>query len=162
MVGLPYCIKIVLFGNEKFEPKHAYLCLAISVLPAIFDFVGFYSETSVKQSLVKTKFEVVEKINYFNTEAREVLEQKKSELNTELTHKIKEINDSALEQKTELNSTLTSAQQIAIDEKEGVRKDNTTGKPGTGPRAKEFDAEIRRITAGCGRTSLLYKNCIIR
>ena len=148
VVGLPYCIKIVLFGNERFEPKHAYLCLAISVLPAIFDFVGFYSETSVKQSLVKTKFEVVEKINYFNTEAREVLQQKKSELNAELAHKIKEINDGASEQKTELTRTLTTAQQTAIDEKEGVRKDNTTGKPGAGPRAKEFDAEIRRISAG--------------
>jgi hypothetical protein len=148
VVGLPYCIKIILFGNEKFEPKHAYLCLAISILPAIFDFVGFYSETSVKQSLVKTKFEVVEKINYFNTEAREVLQQKKTNLNSELTQKIKEINDLVSEQKTELTRTLTTAQQTAIDEKEGVRKDNTTGKPGIGPRAKEFDAEIRRISAG--------------
>lgn len=147
VVGLPYCIKIVLFGNEKFEPKHAYLCLAISVLPAIFDFVGFYSETSIKQSLVKTKFEVVEAVNYFNTDAREALLQKKIDLTTEMNHKIKEINDSTSEQKTDLNRSLISAQQTAIDEKEGVRKDNTTGKPGTGPRAKEFDAEIRRITA---------------
>jgi hypothetical protein len=148
VVGLPYCIKIVLFGNERFEPKHAYLCLAISILPGIFDFVGFYSETSVKQSLVKTKFEVVEKINYFNTEAREVLQQKKTELTTELSNKTREINDSYSEQKTELTRSLTHAQQTAIDEKEGVRKDYTSGKPGAGPRAREFDAEIRRISAG--------------
>ena len=68
VVGLPYCIKIVLFGRETFELKHALLCLGISVLPSIFDFVGFYSETSVKQQLIQTKFEVVEKINYFNTQ----------------------------------------------------------------------------------------------
>jgi len=147
VVGLPYCIKIVLFGNEKFELKHAYLCIAISVLPAIFDFVGFYSETSIKQSLVKTKFEVVEAVNYFNTDAREALLQKKIDLTNEMNSKIKEINDMYSEQKVELNRTLNSAQQTEIDEKEGVRKDNTTGKPGSGHRAKEFDAEIRRITA---------------
>jgi hypothetical protein len=43
VVGLPYCVKIIMYGRETFEYKHAVLCIVISLLPTIFDFVGFYS-----------------------------------------------------------------------------------------------------------------------
>jgi len=147
VVGLPYCIKIVLFGRETFELKHALLCLGISVLPAIFDFVGFYSETSIKQQLVQTKFEIVEKINFFNTEAREKLLEEKDKLNVEETQEINRIGAEFLQKTTELDRRLVDAKQTAIDEKTGVRSDGTTGKVGQGPRAKELEAEIRRTQA---------------
>ena len=147
VVGLPYCIKIVLFGNEKFEIKHAYLCLAISILPAIFDFVGFYSETSVKQTLVQTKFQIVEKISYFNTEARAKLEQEKIQLQNKRDQQIADLKTGASQKISELESKLTEAKQTFIDETEGVRSEYTTGKPGSGPRAKEYQAEIRKTQA---------------
>lgn len=147
VVGLPYCIKIVLFGREAFELKHALLCLGISVLPAIFDFVGFYSETSIKQQLVQTKFEIVEKINYFNTEAREKLLEEKNKLIVEETEEINRVNGEFLQKHAELDQKLLDIKQTAIDEKIGVRSDTTTGKAGQGPRAKELDAEIRRTQA---------------
>lgn len=147
VVGLPYCIKIVLFGRETFELKHALLCIAISILPAIFDFVGFYSETSIKQQLVQTKFEIVEKINYFNTEAREKLLEEKNKLIVEETEEINKVSGEFLQKTSELDRKLLDAKQIAIDEKTGVRADGTTGKVGQGPRAKELEAEIRRTQA---------------
>lgn len=147
VVGLPYCIKIVLFGNEKFEAKHAYLCLAISVLPAIFDFIGFYSETSIKQTLTQTKFEIVEKISYFNTEAREKLEGEKIELAKKRDKELAGLDTEFNQQLASLESGLADVKQVYIDETEGVKSQSTTGKPGSGPRAKEYQAEIRKTQA---------------
>ena len=147
VVGLPYCIKIVLFGGEKFYLKHAYLCLAISILPAIFDFIGFYSETSIKQTLTQTKFEIVEKISYFNTEAREKLENEKVELLTKRDKEIAALKSEGFQKISSLESELTDIKQVYIDETEGVRGQYTTGKVGTGPRAKEYQADIRKTQA---------------
>ena len=147
VVGLPYCIKIIMFGRETFELKHALLCLGISVLPAIFDFVGFYSETSIKQQLVQTKFDIVEKINYFNTQAREKLLEDKDKLATQEAAEVARVNSTFSGQSSELERKLLDMKQTAIDEKTGVRSDTTTGKAGQGPRAKELDAEIRRTQA---------------
>jgi hypothetical protein len=147
VVGLPYCIKIVLFGNEHFEPKHAILCLAISILPAIFDFVGFYSETSIRQALIATKFELVEKVNYFNTIARSKIEEEKITLQKSKDKQIADITAKFNGRVNGLDSSLLDAKQTAIDEREGVRGSSTTGKPGDGPRAKEIDAEVRKIKA---------------
>jgi hypothetical protein len=147
VVGLPYCIKIVLFGNERFEAKHAYLCLAISVLPAIFDFIGFYSETRIKQTLTQTKFEIVEKISYFNTEAREKLEGEKIELAKKRDKELADIDTDLSRQQSFLEGGLAEVKQIYIDETEGVKSHSTTGKPGSGPRAKEYQAEIRKTQA---------------
>lgn len=147
VVGLPYCIKIVLFGNEKFELKHAWLCIAISVLPAIFDFIGFYSETSIKQTLTQTKFEIVEKISYFNTEARSKLEEEKIKLQQKRDKELAELRTASSQKISNLEARLTDAKQVLIDETEGVRGQYTTGKPGTGPRAKEYQAEIRKTQA---------------
>ena len=147
VVGLPYCIKIVLFGNERFELKHAILCFAISVLPAIFDFVGFYSETSIRQALISTKFELVEKVNYFNTAARGKIEEEKTSLQKEKDKAILGINNKHNQDISHLDNDLLSVKQTAIDEKEGVRSGQTTGKPGEGPRTKEIEAEIRKTKA---------------
>lgn len=147
VVGLPYCIKIVLFGNEKFELKHAWLCIAISVLPAIFDFIGFYSETSIKQTLTQTKFEIVEKISYFNTEARSKLEEEKIKLQQKRDKELADLKTLSNQKIASLESRLTDAKQVLIDETEGVRGQYTTGKPGAGPRAKEYQAEIRKTQA---------------
>jgi len=147
VVGLPYCIKIVLFGRETFELKHALLCLGISVLPSIFDFVGFYSETSVKQQLIQTKFEVVEKINYFNTQAREKLESEKTALVAQQTEELNKVNNEYLQKNSDLDKQLLEAKQTVIDEKSGVRGDTTSGKEGNGPRAKELEAEVRKTQA---------------
>lgn len=147
VVGLPYCIKIVLYGNDNFEPKHAILCLAISLLPAIFDFVGFYSETSVRQALVTTKFELVEKVNYFNTIARGKIEEEKIQLLKERDKKVADLTSKFNENVNSLDNSLLEVKQTAIDEREGVKGSGTTGKVGDGPRAREIDAEIRKIKA---------------
>lgn len=147
VVGLPYCIKIVLFGNERFELKHAYLCFAISILPAIFDFIGFYSETSIKQTLTQTKFQIVETISYFNTEAREKLETEKLELIKKRDKELADLDREFYQQVASLETDLAGVKQTYIDETEGVRSQATTGKPGSGPRAKEYQAEIRKTQA---------------
>jgi hypothetical protein len=88
VVGLPYCIKIIMYGKEVFEYKHAVLCILISLLPTIFDFIGFYAETSIRQSLMSKKFEVLEIVNYFDKDARESLNKQILELEKNLNQQI--------------------------------------------------------------------------
>jgi hypothetical protein len=169
VVGLPYCIKIIMYGRETFEYKHAVLCLIISLLPTIFDFVGFYSETSVKSALQTTKFEVLEKVNYFDKEVRKSISKQllllenetnsiKTKIEQEHTTKLKElnnkINDAAKDLERQFNSKhkqlsdkVNDAEQAFIDETEGVRGKVTSGVAGMGPRAKELEADIRKAKA---------------
>lgn len=169
VVGLPYCIKIIMYGRETFEYKHAVLCLIISLLPTIFDFVGFYSETSVKSALQTTKFEVLEKVNYFDKEVRKSISKQllllenetnsiKTKIEQEHTTKLKDLNNKInnaakdLEQQfnsknKHLNDKVNEAEQAFIDETEGVRGKVTSGVAGIGPRAKELEADIRKAKA---------------
>jgi hypothetical protein len=164
VVGLPYCIKIIMYGKKVFEYKHAVLCILISLLPTIFDFVGFYSETSIKESLMSKKFEVLEVVNYFDQQARSDLNEKilnlENELNKNLTEKeqlfnleLKNIKDASNKiqsdiekkintQNKDLNQKINDAQQKLIDETEGIN-----GKAGIGPKAKELEAELRKTEA---------------
>jgi len=169
VVGLPYCVKIIMYGREVFEYKHAVLCILISLLPTIFDFVGFYSETSIRESLLSKKFEVLEIVNYFDKDARESLNKQILDLEKNLNQKtteqeqffnlkIKEINDrnnkvqTELEQKfvsqtKSLNDKVNKAQQAIIDESQGVKGKNGTGVAGIGPKTKELESELRKEQA---------------
>ncbi len=167
VVGLPYCVKIIMYGREVFEYKNAALCILISLLPTIFDFIGFYSETSIKSSLQSTKFEVLEKVNYFDKEARKSLDKQllalekdtdelKNKAEREFLVKLNEVNNKInlssvdVEQQfnskiKELNSKVNETEQSFIDETEGVRGKSTSGVAGVGARAKELQAEIRKV-----------------
>jgi len=169
VVGLPYCIKIIMYGREVFEYKHAVLCILISLLPTIFDFVGFYSETSIKSALQSTKFDVLEKVNYFDKEVRKSINKQllqlenetntiKTKIEQEHTSKIKDLTEKTnivttdLEQQftsklKELNDKVNQAEQAFIDETEGVKGKITSGVAGIGPRAKELEADIRKAKA---------------
>lgn len=169
VVGLPYCIKIIMYGKEVFDYNMAVLCIVISLLPTIFDFVGFYSETSIKQSLMNKKFEVLEIVNYFDKEARLSINKEiltlDSSTNKKLTEeeqnfniKIKELNDnlnkveSDIEQKSNsqirlLNDRVNKAQQALIDETKGVKGKSTSGISGVGPRSIELEAVLRKEQA---------------
>ena len=159
VVGLPYCIKIIMYGRETFEYKHAMLCLIISLLPTIFDFVGLYSETSVKASLQSTKFEVLEKVNFFDKEVRKsinkqiiMLESETSKLKNKTeqdfvvkTNEANNLANSLMDESDkqfsssikDLNSKVNESEQAYVDETEGVRGKSTSGVSGMGPRAKE-------------------------
>jgi hypothetical protein len=147
VVGLPYCIKIIMYGRDVFEYKYAVLCILISLLPTIFDFIGFYSETSVRSALQKTKFEVLEKVNYFDRDARSVLTKRMLELekeyNLQLTNFEKDHNTKLKTIKDKINET----EQLFIDETKGVPGRTTSGAAGMGPKAKELEAEVRKIKA---------------
>jgi hypothetical protein len=147
VVGLPYCVKIILYGRKEFTLKMAYLCIAISILPTIFDFIGFYAKTSVRQSLVETKFEVLEKINYFDKEARDSITKNIIQLDQNFNAKLVETDQKFNEQKAELNKKVLDAEQTYIDETQGVQGRSTSGRIGVGPKAKELEAEWRRKQA---------------
>ena len=147
VVGLPYCIKIILYGRKEFTLKMAYLCIAISILPTIFDFIGFYAKTSVRQSLVETKFEVLEKINYFDKEARESITKNIIQLDQNFNAQLIEIDKKFNDQKAELSGEVLDAEQTYIDETQGVSKQTTSGKVGVGPKARELEADLRRKQA---------------
>lgn len=152
VVGLPYCIKIILYGRKEFYRNMALLCVAISMLPTIFDFIGFYSETSIRQSLVNTKFEVLETVNYFDKEAREKLNKNiiilESEYNASLTELEKQFN----QKQSDLAQKVVDAEQTYIDETQGVSGHITTGKVGVGPKAKELESELRKTEAATALT----------
>jgi hypothetical protein len=155
VVGLPYCIKIILYGRKEFTLKMAYLCIAISILPTIFDFIGFYAKTSVRQSLIETKFEVLEKINYFDKEAREKINQNIIKIEQDLNLKLAEIETTFNARNSELAKEVIDAEQTYLDETEGVGGKITSGKIGIGPKAKELEADIRKAQAS---TELKSKN----
>lgn len=147
VVGLPYCVKIILYGRKEFTLSMAYLCIAISILPTIFDFIGFYAKTSVRQSLVETKFEVLEKINYFDKEARESITKNIIQLDQNFNAKLVETDQKFNEQKAELSKQVLDAEQTYIDETQGVQGRSTSGRIGIGPKAKELEADWRRKQA---------------
>jgi hypothetical protein len=147
VVGLPYCIKIILYGRKIFTLQMAVLCIAVSVLPTIFDFIGFYAKTSVRQSLIETKFEVLEKINYFDKEARQEINSNLLELDQEYASVIAAIDRETQEERKAIAMEINRAEQLYIDETQGVPGKITSGRPGEGPRAKELESEIRRKQA---------------
>ena len=148
VVGLPYCIKIILFGRKEFTFNMAMLCIIVSILPTMFDFIGFYAKTSVRQSLIETKFEVLEKINYFDKEAREKITQNIIQLDQDFNVKLMDTDQKFNEQKAELNRQVLDAEQTYIDETQGVQGVGTTsGRVGIGPKAKQLEAEWRRKEA---------------
>jgi hypothetical protein len=147
VVGLPYCIKIILYGRKEFYRNMALLCVAISMLPTIFDFIGFYSETSIRQSLVSTKFEVLETVNYFDKEAREKLNKNIIELDKEFNASLTDLEKQKNQKMSDLARQVVDAEQTYIDETQGVSGKVTTGKIGMGPKAKELESELRKTEA---------------
>jgi hypothetical protein len=145
VVGLPYCVKIILFGRDKFPKKAALLCVFLSLLPTIFDFSGFYAETGLQDSVKKSKLIVTEQINWFEIASKKKSSEDESKLKDQELQKITEIEDSFSRKKTQLNKAINEANQRVIDEKTGVRADYSTGKVGDGPRTKELQAEVRRL-----------------
>lgn len=147
VVGLPYCIKIIMYGRKSFTLNMAILCIAISMLPTIFDFIGFYSETSIRQSLVNTKFEVLEKLNYFDKEARAAINDNIIKLDKEHNAVLTKTDQDFNAQISSLSKEVVDAEQIYIDETQGVSGRITTGKVGIGPKAKELESEVRKTEA---------------
>lgn len=147
VVGLPYCIKIIMYGRKSFTLNIAILCIAISMLPTIFDFIGFYSETSVRQSLVNTKFEVLEKLNYFDKEARSAINNNIIKLDKEHNSALTKVEQDFNSQQSNLTKEIVDAEQTYIDETQGVSGRTTSGKIGVGPKAKELEAEVRKTEA---------------
>jgi hypothetical protein len=147
VVGLPYCIKIILYGRKEFYRNMALLCVAISMLPTIFDFIGFYSETSIRQSLVNTKFEVLETVNYFDKEAREKLNKNIIDLDKEFNASLTDLEKQKNQKISDLARQVVDAEQTYIDETQGVSGKVTTGKIGMGPKAKELESELRKTEA---------------
>jgi hypothetical protein len=117
------------------------------MLPTIFDFIGFYSETSVRQSLVNTKFEVLEKLNYFDKEARSAINNNIIKLDKEHNAALTKVEQDFNAQQSNLAKEVVNAEQTYIDETQGVSGRTTSGKIGVGPKAKELEAEVRKTEA---------------
>lgn len=147
VVGLPYCIKIIMYGKPVFEYKYAVLCIIISLLPTIFDFVGFYSETSIREALLKTKFEVIETVNYFDKDARSAITKRILALEQEQSKLVAEFETRYNKLQKELQGSVVDAEQMYIDETKGIPGRTTSGTAGVGPKAKELEANLRKTQA---------------
>lgn len=142
VVGLPYCVKIILFGRKEFPFKAAILCLFLSLLPTIFDFAGLYSETGVQDSLKNSKEKIAETLSYFEAESKKAVQQQELDINNSGRDKKIEIEKNLTSKSTELKQQVESANQEVLDEKQGVK-----GKAGDGPRARELQATARKLQA---------------
>jgi hypothetical protein len=147
VVGLPYCVKIILFGRKEFPLKAAILCLFLSLLPIIFDFAGFYSETGLQDSLNISKKTVVESLGYFEAESKKAAQKEKTQVAELERSKIKNIEVELSKSILTVEKQIDEANQKIIDEKTGVRSKLTSGKPGEGPRTKELEADVRKLQA---------------
>jgi hypothetical protein len=142
VVGLPYCVKIILFGRKEFPFKAAALSLFLSLLPTIFDFAGLYSETGVQDSLKGSKVQITDTLSYFEAESKKAVQQQQLEINNEGRDRKIEVEKAVLSKTTEFKQQVEGVNQEVIDERQGVR-----GKAGDGPRAKELQAQARKLQA---------------
>jgi hypothetical protein len=145
VVGLPYCVKIILFGRDKFPRKAALLCAFLSLLPTIFDFAGLYSETGLQDSLKLSKVKILEQINDFEANSKKAAQTDADRIKEEERNKLADIESSSSRKLTDIKREINEANQKVIDEKSGVKADYSTGKPGEGPRTKELAAAVRRL-----------------
>jgi len=142
VVGLPYCVKIILFGRKEFPIKAAVLSLFLSLLPTIFDFAGLYSETGVQDSLKSSKVQIVDTLSYFEAASKKAVQTQQIEISNEGRDRKVAVEKNLLSKTTELKQQIEDANQEAIDERQGVK-----GKAGDGPRAKELQAQARKLQA---------------
>jgi hypothetical protein len=145
VVGLPYCVKIILFGRDKFPKKAALLCAFLSLLPTIFDFSGFYAETGLQDSVKLSKLKISEQINLFEVASKKKTTEDENSIKGDERVKIASLEENTYKKKNQKLKEINEANQRVIDEKTGVRADYSTGKPGDGPRTKELQAEVRRL-----------------
>ena len=145
VVGLPYCVKIILFGREEFPRKAAILCMFLSLLPAIFDFTGLYAETGLQDSLKISKVQILEQINNFEAASKKAAQVQEDQIKENERIRLAEIEASHSRKLEDINRQINEANQKVIDEKTGVKADFSTGKIGEGPRAKELQAAVRRL-----------------
>ena len=162
VVGLPYCVKIILFGRKEFPLKAALLCLFLSLLPTIFDFTGFYSETGLQDSLQKSKVQISEAISSFEIQSKKSAQDKEFEIQNTGRDKKTAAQQTLLQASSDLQKQVEDANQAVLDEREGVR-----GKAGDGPRAKELQAQVRKLKAQAGiddqqsKAELKHQNDVI-
>ena len=162
VVGLPYCVKIILFGRDKFPRKAALLCVFLSLLPTIFDFSGFYAETGLQDSVKLSKLKISEQINEFEINSKKKSTEDEKQISENERNRIADIEDKLSRKKNQVLKDINEANQKVIDEKIGVRSDYSTGKVGEGPRAKELQAEVRRLQSQSELDSKLAEQQIER
>jgi hypothetical protein len=162
VVGLPYCVKIILFGRDKFPRKAAILCVFLSLLPTIFDFSGFYAETGLQDSVKLSKLKISEQINAFEISSKTKSTEDEKQISENERNKIADIEDKLSKKKNQVLKDINEANQKVIDEKIGVRSDYSTGKVGEGPCAKELQAEVRRLQSQSELDSKLAEQQIER
>lgn len=142
VVGLPYCVKIILFGRREFPIKAAVLSLFLSLLPTIFDFAGLYSETGVQDSLKYSKVQIAETLSYFEAASKKAVQTQQIEISNEGRDRKVTVEKNLLTKTTELKQQIEDANQEVIDERQGVK-----GKAGDGPRSKELQSQARKLQA---------------
>ena len=142
VVGLPYCVKIILFGRKEFPLKAALLCLFLSLLPTIFDFTGLYSETGLQDSLKTSKIQITDMLSYFEAESKKAVQMQELNIQNEGRDKKLEIEKNLNQTVTDIKKEIEDANQQVLDEREGVR-----GKAGDGPRVKELKSDLRKLQA---------------
>lgn len=162
VVGLPYCVKIILFGRDKFPKKAALLCVFLSLLPTIFDFSGFYAETGLQDSVKLSKVKISEQINLFEIQSKKLASDAELEIKDTERQELTDLEETLSKKKTENLRNINEANQKVIDEKTGVRADYSTGKVGDGPRSKELQAEVRRLQSQAEIDSKLAQEQIER
>ena len=145
VVGLPYCVKIILFGRDKFPRKAALLCAFLSLLPTIFDFAGLYSETGLQDSLKLSKVKIMQQVNDFEASSKKAAQMHADRIKEQERSKLADIEAANSRKLTDMKRDINEANQKVIDEKLGVKADYSTGKPGDGPRSKELVAAVRRL-----------------
>jgi hypothetical protein len=147
VVGLPYCVKIILFGRKTFPLKAALLCGFLSILPTVFDFAGLYSETGLQDSLNKSRTEIVQSLTDFEAQSRRSAQLQIQDIQNNERLKISELEGQLGQTLLSKQKELEDARQEIIDEKTGVMSNSTSGRPGAGPRTRELEANVRRLEA---------------
>ena len=114
VVGLPYCVKIILFGRDKFPRKAALLCAFLSLLPTIFDFAGLYSETGLQDSLKLSKVKILEQINDFEANSKKAAQTDADQIKEQERNKLADIEAANSRKLTDMKRDINEANQMDL------------------------------------------------
>lgn len=144
VVGFPYFMKVILFGRKRFTALGAVLALMISLLPWQFDFVGFYSETGVRDALQKEATAAMKVISAFEVRATDRIAEHSIQTREDKNRETLAAQVWRDEQIALLQDDVSRARHLVIDEKTGTPSAETTGVPGRDKITLVRESETRK------------------
>lgn len=144
VAGAPVGFKLMLYARKEFAGGALLVVLFTSAAAMFFNQVGFYREIGVSTIIETQKLEATETINTFNVVARKAIADAKGVVEQDRADELGKVRQALAEDIALYERRVVNARHTAIDERDGVKSDETSGVAGEGQLAKQQKAASRR------------------